>query len=275
MRQIDVQHLGREQVIACFELDGVLIDPGPESSLGNWIDTLEAPPRAVLLTHIHFDHAGATGALVRRWPDLPVYVHSRGARHLADPERLVASATRLYGEDGMKELWGEVVPVPQDNLHVLEGGEDVLDAYSVEYTPGHASHHVCYLHRETRTAFCGDVAGVRIAGSDLTIAPTPPPDIDIEAWTRSLDLVEQWDPQRLALTHFGVFDDVADQLGSVRRALLEQQRLVRETDCDGFVTAHRELLAEQLDAATVEAYVQAAPPEHLYLGIERWLSQQG
>jgi glyoxylase-like metal-dependent hydrolase (beta-lactamase superfamily II) len=274
MKTIDVQHLGRERVIACFDVDGVLIDPGPEASLPNWIDTLEAPPKAVLLTHIHFDHAGASGALVRRWPELPVYVHTRGARHMASPERLVASATRLYGEEGMQELWGEVVPVPEENLRPLEGGEEVL-GFKVAYTPGHASHHVSYLHEATGTAFCGDVAGVRIKPADLTVAPTPPPDIDVELWMESLDTVQAWDPSALAVTHFGIFEDVEEQLGSVRRSLLEQQRLVRETDMEEFVRRHWELLRAGSTEEEAQASAQAAIPEHLYLGLERWLSKNG
>ena len=115
MRAIDVRHKGREKVICCWEVDGVLIDPGPEISVGTLLEAIDhARPKAVLLTHIHFDHAGATGALTRRWPDLRVYVHARGAPHMADPAKLVASAGRLYGgEDGLKQTWGEVIPVPQ------------------------------------------------------------------------------------------------------------------------------------------------------------------
>src|SRR5215218_3156446 len=148
MRAIDLRHMGNAKVICCWEVDGVLVDPGPQSTVQALLEALgEERPRALLLTHIHFDHAGASGALVRRWPDLPVYVHQRGARHLADPERLVASAARLYGgEDGLRDLWGEVVPVPEANLHVLSGGEEAL-GFDVAYTPGHASHHVCYRHR--------------------------------------------------------------------------------------------------------------------------------
>src|SRR4051812_4558955 len=125
MRVIDVRHKGREKVIGCWVLDGVLIDPGP----GITVDTLLAgldgeQPRALLLTHIHFDHAGATGALVQRWPEIPVYVHERGAPHMVDPAKLVASAGRLYGGDeGLRELWGEMIPVPESNLRVLSGGE--------------------------------------------------------------------------------------------------------------------------------------------------------
>jgi len=126
---------------------------------------------------------------VRRWPDLPVYVHEVGAPHMADPERLVKSATRLYGEEGMQRLWGDVVPVPEENLRVLSGGErGVEGAFTVEYTPGHASHHVSYLHESEGWAYVGDVGGVRIPPSDLVLAPTPPPDVDVEAWDRSLDL---------------------------------------------------------------------------------------
>src|SRR4051794_4986910 len=141
MRLVDVHHLGRERVIGCWEHDGVLIDPGPESTLETLLSGLGEgfEPRAVLLTHIHFDHAGASGAIVRRWPDLPVHVHERGAPHLADPGKLVKSATRLYGEEGMQRMWGEVVPVPEANLRVLTGGETVLGDYRVEYAPGHAS----------------------------------------------------------------------------------------------------------------------------------------
>ena len=174
MRAIDVVHQGRERVICCWEVDGVLIDPGPgitEETLVAALDGLE--PRALLLTHIHFDHAGATGALVRRWPDLPVYVHERGAPHMADPARLVASAGRLYGGDeGLRALWGEMVPVPEANLRVLTGGETGIEgAFRVEYTPGHASHHVCYLHEPSGWAFVGDVAGARIPPHDLTRRP--------------------------------------------------------------------------------------------------------
>ena len=148
-------------------------------------------PKGLLLTHIHFDHAGAAGALVRRWPDLPVYVHERGAPHLADPAKLVASAARLYGGiEGLNQLWGEVVPVPEENLKILEGGEKGLEgAFTVEYTPGHASHHVCYLHESSGMAFVGDMAGVRVPPEPFTLAPTPPPDIDVEKWEASLETI--------------------------------------------------------------------------------------
>ncbi len=275
MRAIDVRLLGREKVICCWQVDGLLIDPGPESTLATLLEALDGEqPRALLLTHIHFDHAGAAGALVRRWPDLPVYVHERGAPHIVDPERLVRSATRLYGEDGMRRLWGEVVPVPERNLHVLAGGETVLGAYRVEYTPGHASHHVSYLHEPTGTALVGDVAGVRILQAELVIAPTPPPDIDIEAWERSIDLVAGWQPNVLALTHFGEVHEVAPHLERLREALHEEAERARKLDLEAFIASQRALVEAATDPATAAAFLQAAPPDHLWLGLDRYWSRR-
>jgi glyoxylase-like metal-dependent hydrolase (beta-lactamase superfamily II) len=275
MREIDLKHMGREHVICCWEVDGVLVDPGPQSCEETLVAALGAEsPRALLLTHIHFDHAGAAGALVRRWPDLPVYVHSRGAGHMVDPERLVASATRLFGEDGMRRLWGEVVPVPEANLHVLEGGETGIEgAYRVAYTPGHASHHVAYLHEDSGTAFVGDVAGVRIPPSDFTMAPTPPPDVDIAAWESSLEKLREWAPQTLALTHFGAVHEVAEQLDVVRERLYEELRLADERDMESFVEAWSERVRADAGEAA-EAYLQAAPADHLFLGLEHWRNRQ-
>jgi glyoxylase-like metal-dependent hydrolase (beta-lactamase superfamily II) len=278
VRVIDVRHLGRERVIGCWEHEGVLVDPGPESTLDTLVEGLGEgfELRAVLLTHIHFDHAGATGALLERLGPVPVHVHERGIKHLADPTRLVASATRLYGEDGMRELWGKVVPVPEDALHVLEGGETVLGDYRVAYTPGHASHHVSYLHEPTGTALVGDVAGVRIPPSGLVLAPTPPPDIDVPAWHTSLDTVAAWRPQRLALTHFGAVDeDVPGHLEAVREALAWEADLVAETDEESFVERHVAMLAERTDEETARVYAQALPPNHVWLGLDRWLSKSG
>src|SRR5262249_7870726 len=145
--------------------------------------------------------AGASGSLVRRWPDLPVYVHERGAPHMVDPAKLLASAGRLYGGDeGLRALWGEFVPVPEKNLRVLTGGETV-EGFEVVYTPGHASHHVAYFR--DGTAFVGDMGGARIPPHDFTVAPTPPPDIDVGAWKESVAKIKAWEPERIAMTHFG------------------------------------------------------------------------
>ena len=275
MRVIDTEHLGRSRVIGCWEVDGVLVDPGPESTLPTLLAGLGEgfEPRAVLLTHIHFDHAGASGALVERWPRLPVYVHEAGAPHMADPTRLVRSATRLYGEDDMQRLWGAVVAVPEDNLHVLSGGETLLGEFRVEYTPGHASHHVSYLHEPTGTALVGDVAGVRIPPADLVVAPTPPPDIDVDAWRRSIDLVEGWAPQRLALTHFGeVTGDVPGHLDRLRASLDEQIERTGRLTREEFVASQIAALEEQADLETARVYEQAVPPHHIWLGLDRWRS---
>jgi glyoxylase-like metal-dependent hydrolase (beta-lactamase superfamily II) len=276
MRAIDVRHQGLEKVICVFELDGVLVDPGPQSCEDALLEALGGErPRALLLTHIHFDHAGASGALVRRWPDLPVYVHERGAPHMADPSRLVASASRLYGgEDGLRRTWGEVVPVPEANLRVLSGGEtDVEGAFRVEYTPGHASHHVCYLHEPSGWAFVGDVAGVRIPPHAFTVAPTPPPDVDVDAWKRSLDLVANWKPVGLGLTHFGTTEDATAQLEACGDALDWGVELAAAGDQAAFEDALRARVREEA-GPDAESQLLAAPPDHLFLGLDRWHRKQ-
>jgi glyoxylase-like metal-dependent hydrolase (beta-lactamase superfamily II) len=277
MRAIDVKHKGREKVICCWELDGVLIDPGPEISLPTLLEALGGEqPRALLLTHIHFDHAGATGALVKRWPELPVYVHERGAPHMVDPAKLVASAGRLYGgEEGLRALWGEMIPVPERNLRVLTGGErDVEGAFRVEYTPGHASHHVCYFHEPSGWAFVGDVAGARIPPHAFTVAPTPPPDIDVAAWESSIATIRAWEPNGLGLTHFGPAEDANAQLDACLDALHTQVELEATHDEAAFVAAMRQRLGEALgpDADTM---TQATPLDQLHMGLARWRKKFG
>jgi glyoxylase-like metal-dependent hydrolase (beta-lactamase superfamily II) len=275
MRVIDVMHLGRPHVIGCWEVDGVLVDPGPESSLPNVLEALDGEqPRAVLLTHIHLDHAAATGAMVERWPDLEVYVHERGAPHLIDPSKLLNSARRLYG-DKLEYLWGRILPVPAENVTVLTGGETV-HGMRVAYTPGHASHHVCYLHEESGTAFVGDVAACRIPPSKLVMPPTPPPDIDIERWIESIDLVEAWDPSRLALTHFGPIEEPAEHLAIVRARLWEEAGLAErlpeeEYEADLQRRIRSELQAEGIDGEeTVEELLQAVPTAYQWSGLDRY-----
>jgi glyoxylase-like metal-dependent hydrolase (beta-lactamase superfamily II) len=275
MRSIDVRHLGHEKVICCVEADGVLIDPGPQSCEETLVAALGGErPRAILLTHIHFDHAGVSGALVRRWPDLPVYVHEIGAPHLAAPERLVASATRLYGEEAMQRLWGDVIAVPEQNLRVLSGGErGVEGAYTVEYTPGHASHHVSYLHESEGWAYVGDVGGVRIPPSDVVLAPTPPPDVDVEAWERSIDLVAGWEPNRLVLTHFGVVDDPPAQLAACREALYAEADLVARTTEEDFIAQMDAKVQSEAPEVAAEL-AQAVPYDHIWKGLTRWHSKR-
>jgi glyoxylase-like metal-dependent hydrolase (beta-lactamase superfamily II) len=268
-RLIDVMHLGRPHVIGAWVVGDVVIDPGPTSCLETLLAGLDGRrPRALLLTHIHLDHAGASGSLVERWPDLEVYVHERGARHMASPERLIKSARQLYGED-MDRMWGEMVPVPEPNLRVLRGGERLFDGeFEVAYTPGHASHHVSFLH--AGTAFVGDVGGVRIAGAPFTIPPSPPPDIDVEKWHASIERVAAWRPSRLVMTHFGAAEDVSEQLSELSGRLDEWAARAREQDLDRFAAGVRAEIASHVDPETGAAYEQAASPEQLYAGLERY-----
>jgi glyoxylase-like metal-dependent hydrolase (beta-lactamase superfamily II) len=266
---IDLMHLGRPRVIGAWQVDDVLIDCGPSSCLPVLLEALgDDRPRALLLTHVHLDHAGAAGALVERWPDLQVYVHERGARHMIDPTRLYESARRLYGED-MERLWGEMPPVPESNLNVISGGERIHgDSFEVAYTPGHASHHVSYLR--DGTAYVGDAGGVRITPATMTIPPTPPPDIDIEAWHESLSRLAAWKPDRLAMTHFGAGEDAPGQLAELGARLDDWARLARDGDEASFVAAVHDQVARDGGEELAATYQQAAPAEQLYAGLERY-----
>jgi glyoxylase-like metal-dependent hydrolase (beta-lactamase superfamily II) len=205
---------------------------------------------------------------------IQVYVHENGAPHLIDPSKLLQSAGRLHGDD-MWELWGEVAPVPEERVHVLRGGETV-EGFRVAYTPGHASHHVCYLHEESGDAYVGDTAGVRIPPYDYTIAPTPPPDIDVEAWLDSLHTVASWNPQSLCLTHFGRVTDVADHLHRMRCSLTALADSARLDGEERFIARLESELSDATDPATVETFEQAAPPDQLYQGLERyWRKRAG
>jgi glyoxylase-like metal-dependent hydrolase (beta-lactamase superfamily II) len=236
---IDLQFQGIPRVIATAVLSGpggvALVDPGPSSTL----ETLEAglgragismpDVTALLLTHIHLDHAGAAGTLLHDHPKLKVFVHAKGAPHMIDPAKLVASATRLYG-DAMDRLWGEVRPVPEHALVVLHGGERLEaggHALDVAYTPGHAAHHVSFLARDARIAFVGDTAGVKVVPDGEILPPTPPPDIDLEAWHDGLVRIEQWSPDTLFLTHFGPSAPAGAHLIQLRDRLQMVSRLVR------------------------------------------------
>lgn len=285
-RLIDVRHLGRERVIGCWELGPALVDPGPESCIDSLLAGVEHEPEVLLLTHIHLDHAGASGALVERFPKLEVWVHEKGAPHLADPSRLLTSAERIYGDD-MKRLWGRVVPVPEQNLRVLMGGETITAAgrqFEVAYTPGHASHHIVYFDRSDGAAYVGDVAGVRIPPCEFIRPPTPPPDIDIEAWESSIDLVAGRDPSWLGLTHFGAVDEPDSHLERMKQRLREQAELVRRLieqlgDTDEaaavFVDETNRLTRESCDPETAAVFEQGAPRKQLWSGLLRYWQKQG
>jgi glyoxylase-like metal-dependent hydrolase (beta-lactamase superfamily II) len=270
---LDVRFQGLDRVICCWRVGDLLVDPGPGSTIERLLDVLgDVRPRALLLTHIHLDHAGASGALVERWPDLDVYVHERGAPHVIDPSKLLASAGRLYGEENMRRLWGDVLPVPAERVHALAGGETIplAGGFRVAYTPGHASHHVAYLHEDSGRAFVGDTAGVRIPPANVTLAPTPPPDIDVEAWDASLARIAEWQPTSLGLTHFGPIDTVEQQLDAVRASLHELAQLARNAGPATVAATARDRVDTTGDRFLRAAYAAAVPPEHIALGLERY-----
>lgn len=275
MIEIDVNHCGVPGSICCFaDLDeGWLVDPGPESSHRALLAGLpdDWVPSRILLTHIHFDHAGATGRLLQRWPDTEVWVHERGAPHMIDPSRLVASASRIYGDD-FDRLWGEVIPIDESAVKILTGGEEI-DGWKVAYTPGHANHHVAYLHPDG-TAYTGDVGGVRM-GDGPVFPPTPPPDIDRELWLQSIDAVAAWNPERLAITHFGTWSDVADQLQKMREGLNYWSELAHTADDSSFKVAVRAFVdSSSQDPRTKASYEQANPPATLFGGWARYWSKR-
>jgi len=287
---IDLHFRDQPRVIATGVIrapDGlVLVDPGPASCLPALERGLRAlghaleDVRALLLTHIHLDHAGATGALAERLPGLRVYVHARGAPHMVNPEKLLTSATRLYG-DAMDRLWGPFLPTPEDDVTALNGGEriDVAGrALTVAYTPGHAVHHVSYLDEETGLAYVGDTAGIRVSAGYL-IAPTPPPDIDLERWEESLQTLEAWRPSGLFLTHFGVVSPVGDHLARFRAALAQaaadvQATLALEGDDDEKMAAFADRLRADVSRAMppedARATELAAPFGQLWQGLARY-----
>jgi glyoxylase-like metal-dependent hydrolase (beta-lactamase superfamily II) len=200
-----------------------------------------------------------------------VWVHERGAKHLVDPTRLVASAKRVYGDD-FDRLWGDVVAVPDARVRALRGDERI-DGWRVAYTPGHASHHVSYLLEEDGSAFVGDIAGVRI-GDGPAMPPTPPPDIDRELWLQSLVLVGAWQPTALRVTHFGTFTGVEDHVAEIRRALAHWGEVARATDGATFAEA----VCEHVEARTADpdvrrAYEQSNPPNTLWDGWARYWSR--
>lgn len=286
---VDLQFQGRPHVIATAVVpcdDGiVLVDPGPSSCLAALTRGLAAhgygvsDVRAILLTHIHLDHAGATGTLVRQAPGVPVYVHEFGAKHLAAPEKLLASATRLYGE-AMDRLWGEFLAVPAEVLRPLTGGETIVVGsrrFDVAYTPGHAVHHVSYFDARDRVAYVGDTAGILIDG--YALAATPPPDIDLERWDDSLRTIEAWAPGTLYLTHFGEVPDITAHVARYRATLGRSASRAREglvaggSDAEQIERWVEWLRADARSAAneTVAAAVEAAAPfDQIWQGLARY-----
>ena len=277
---LDLHHQGAERVIGVYVLetaDGpALFDCGPTSCLPALKEGLTEQGlaltdlRHLLLSHIHLDHAGAAGVLVREHPDLQVHVSEIGAPHLLDPSRLERSARRLYG-DTFDTLWGELAPVPEQNLNIV--GERVLglDCFP---SPGHASHHDCYMDG-AGTLYAGDAAGVRIIPNRYVFPPTPPPDIDLEAWERTIDEIERRASERLALIHFGVVDSPRDHLRRLRRELrVWSQRVRQGMSEEEFAEAARADLQETDGEEGAADYERAAPLWQSYAGLKRYWNKQ-
>ena len=276
---MDLHYQGVERVIGAYLLeteDGLALnDCGPSLCIPALKERLAerglalTDLRHLLLSHIHLDHAGAAGTLVREHPGLQVHVSEIGAPHLVDPTRLERSARRLYGDE-FDALWGELTPVPEGNIHVV--GDDVLGLACFP-SPGHASHHVCYLDGEG-TLYAGDAAGVRIVPDRHILPVAPPPDVDLEAWERTIDELELRAPQRLALIHFGVIEQPHDHLRRLRRQLrLWAQRVRQGMDEEEFVEAARADL--EADEGEAPYYERAAPFWQSYLGLKRYWDQAG
>lgn len=289
---VDLNFLGVPEIIATAVLHhagGVaLIDPGPSTTHDNLRDALRrkgieiGDVRQILLTHIHLDHAGVTGALVRENPTIEVFVHERGAPHMIDPSKLLASAGRLYGAD-MDRLWGDFVPVPADRVRILKGGEHITAAgrdLHVAYTPGHASHHVSFFEASSRVAFVGDTAGIRRSGRDYIMPPTPPPDIDLDAWRGSEDRILSWEPDTLFLTHFGPFHGARmhfqemmarlDVWNGIVRQLLANQSLDEETRQQQFADEAMLDMKRKIGESSAEQYSRAGRLDYSWQGLSRY-----
>ena len=271
---LDLHHQGAERVIGSYLVETVdgpaLFDCGPASCLEHLHTSLRQRGveledlRHLLLSHIHLDHAGAAGVLVREHPELQVHVAEIGAPHLVDPSRLEASARRLYG-DAFDTLWGELAPVPEENIRIV--GTNVLGLECFP-TPGHASHHVCYLAGDG-TLYAGDAAGVRLQPDRTVLPPTPPPEFDLEAWNRTIDEIEKRKPSSLALVHFGVAEDPGPHLAELRQRLEDWSRRVAEgvTEEEFNESVRNDVVQAGGD---VESYERAMPFWQSYAGLKRY-----
>lgn len=292
---IDTHWIGRPNAVASALLlspgHRALIDPGPASTLevlrkGLLAQGLQvADLDAILLTHIHLDHAGATGALVKENPRLAVYVHTRGAPHLLDPGKLLDSARRLWGDE-LPRLFGNTLPVPAENLRILAGGETLrlgTRELGVAYTPGHAAHHVSYFAAADGTAFVGDTGGIRIRNGPYILPATPPPDINLELWDESLATILAHRPEKLFLTHFGYAENPAEHLDEFRYRLhrwTETAAKALKNNADDAAASHdftemaRAELVAAMSQTEADHYAFTAGLDLSFLGLARYLRKR-
>jgi glyoxylase-like metal-dependent hydrolase (beta-lactamase superfamily II) len=276
---IDVRHAGHDRVIGSYLVDTddglALFDCGPTSALAGLESGLSEHGLSLddvghlLLSHIHLDHAGAAGVIAQAHPHIQVHVSEVGAPHLVDPERLESSARRLYG-DAFDALWGTLLPVPADRVHVA--GENVLGLECFP-TPGHARHHVSYLDGEG-TLYSGDAAGVRVAPARFVLPPLPPPEVDLAAWQGSIEDMESRGPARLACVHFGVFEDVLEHLARLRETLRRWAEWVEHGMDEPTFTAAARADIGSSDPTEVDHYLTVVPAWHCFAGLERYFRKR-
>jgi glyoxylase-like metal-dependent hydrolase (beta-lactamase superfamily II) len=288
--EVDTRHDGRAGAIAAYVVPGpepVLVDPGPTPVIPRLEEALNevglplGEIRHVVLTHVHLDHAGATGHLVRKYPRIQVHVHEEGAPHLADPERLIASTRRTFEEDHDR-LWGEVVPVPADRLRAWRPGEGrgAAGLRGVP-TPGHIGHHMAWLDERDGLLFAGDSLGILLGPHAPVHPPTPPPAIDLRAWFDSLAEIATVGPDHAAVTHFGVHTGVGARASELREALLALAIRVEEAlsegrtdeDAQAFDQESRDRLAETLPRERIDGYLDVFSAVNDYRGVQRYVER--
>jgi glyoxylase-like metal-dependent hydrolase (beta-lactamase superfamily II) len=297
MDYIDLNFLGRPGIIAMAILQSpggvALVDPGPSTTLAGLKSQLSGKGiglgdvRQILLTHIHLDHAGCAGILMEECRDAELLVHERGAPHMVDPAKLMASATRLYGAD-MERLWGEMRPAAAARVRTLRGGERIEVSgrtLEVAYTPGHASHHVSYFDKGSGVAFVGDTAGIRRGQGNFILPPTPPPDIDLEAWRQSADLILAWDPDTLFLTHFGAFrgprphfQELFERIqlwSDLVKRLLRDASLTDDERQERYVEEAVQELRRTVGEAEAAQYSRAGRLDYSWQGLARYWRKRG
>lgn len=288
---IDLLHLDLEGAIAAYVLEEpvpTVVDPGPSTTVDRLVEALadlgvgSGDLRHIALTHVHLDHAGATGHLVDVFPNATVHVHADGAPHLADPARLVASTRRTFG-DAHDRLWGETRPVPADRIRPWNPGDPgPWSGFRPVPTPGHIAHHLAYLDERDGTLFSGDSMGIVLGPGVPTHPPTPPPAIDLSAWQRTLDEIASIGPERFGATHFGMYGDVPGRVEQLRTRLTALEARVREAmargdedDADRYEEEVREALAAHVDAARVARYFDTFAAATDWAGVKFYLERQG
>lgn len=291
---LDLNFLGSEKAIACFLVETtegpVLIETGPESTFSNLkkaimrqgyhIDDI----RHVLLTHIHFDHAGAAWKFAAK--GAKIHVHPVGAPHLASPEKLWESASMIYGDD-MDRLWGKMEPIPESRIMEVEDGQRIQigdTVFTALHTPGHASHHIAWMM--DGVVFCGDVGGIKI-GSGPVVPPCPPPDIHLEAWMDSIQKIIDQNPEILILTHFGEVKDVNGHFRALQEILFDWANWIKphfekSTDQKTVIPAFMEYTQDYLrklgcSETLIQTYEYANPSWMSVAGLYRYwkLKSQG